>query len=446
MDPYGPTGTIKLSCIGFHLRDDHWGLNLRGLRMKFHKNVTMFDFAGIPIVANYDNGIIIGLTAAGAEICRKLLVEDLDRSEISLVDQSLFDQLSNSCFFEGPRYPPALKTVYFHVTSRCDLTCQGCYSYKEGRNSCEDPSLECIKKALDEISSRGISQLVISGGEPFLRDDLPDIVAYAKEVCGIPSLAILSNGLHIDQSSLHRLSGHSPCISISFDGYSAESQAHIRGTQNYSKLVDSIKQIKSAGIQGHIIATIHALNIEDVLQYVTLSKRLGVTINFSLISFTSSDPHTAGLIPSPSQLYSLGDALFHLGSDSMAGPHGQTRLNISAKRYCGAAKNTLSIDSDGTVYPCHMLHEEKYAMGNVFIDSLANALDSDVARLFQQLDASRFETCSTCKYCEICGGGCRARSLCSSPTLAAPDPYCPLMIRFFELLEDETSRAFCAVE
>lgn len=78
MDPYGPTGTIKLSCIGFHLRDDHWGLNLRGLRMKFHKNVTMFDFAGIPIVANYDNGIIIGLTAAGAEICRKLLVEDLD--------------------------------------------------------------------------------------------------------------------------------------------------------------------------------------------------------------------------------------------------------------------------------------------------------------------------------------------------------------------------------
>ena len=98
-----------------------------------------------------------------------------------------------------------------------------------------------------------------------------------------------------------------------------------------------LKQIKSAGIQ-HIIATIHALNIEDVLQYVTLSKRLGVTINFSLISFTSSDPHTAGLIPSPSQLYSLGDALFHLGSDSMAGPHGQTRLNISAKRYCGAAK------------------------------------------------------------------------------------------------------------
>lgn len=59
MDPYGPTGTIKLSCIGFHLRNDHWGLNLRGLRMKFHKNVTMFDFAGIPIVANYDNGIII---------------------------------------------------------------------------------------------------------------------------------------------------------------------------------------------------------------------------------------------------------------------------------------------------------------------------------------------------------------------------------------------------
>ena len=81
--------------------------------MKFHKNVTMFDFAGIPIVANYDNGIIIGLTAAGAEICRKLLVEDLDRSEISLVDQSLFDQLSNSCFLRVHGIHPHCKRCIF---------------------------------------------------------------------------------------------------------------------------------------------------------------------------------------------------------------------------------------------------------------------------------------------------------------------------------------------
>ena len=298
--------------------------------------------------------------------------------------------------------------MYFHVTSRCDLTCQGCYSYKEGRNSCEDPSLECIKKALDEISSRGISQLVISGGEPFLRDDLPDIVAYAKEVCGIPSLAILSNGLHIDQSSLHRLSGHSPCISISFDGYSAESQAHIRGTQNFSKLIDSIKQIKSAGIQGHIIATIHALNIEDVLQYVTLSKRLGVTINFSLISFTSSDPHTAGLIPSPSQLYSLGDALFHLGSDSMAGPHGQTRLNISAKTLlwrCEKTRSVLIPTERSTRAICFMRKSTQWAMClSIVWPMLSIRMSRDYFSSLMHLDLRHAPLVNTAKYVAVDAG------------------------------------------
>ncbi len=55
------------------------------------------------------------------------------------------------------------------------------------------------ERALDELAAAGLATLIISGGEPFLRDDLPDIVAYAKRTCGIKSVTVLSNGTCLDR-------------------------------------------------------------------------------------------------------------------------------------------------------------------------------------------------------------------------------------------------------
>ena len=55
--------------------------------------------------------------------------------------------------------------------------------------------------------------------------------------------------------------------------------------------------------------------------------------------------------------------------------------SLSVKKVCGAGCKTLSVDADGSVYPCHMLHVGQYRMGNAITGTVEEALQSDVAAL-----------------------------------------------------------------
>lgn len=80
-----------------------------------------------------------------------------------------------------------LTTAYLHVTQRCNLECAGCYSLDDGRNSLEDAPTKSILRAVGQLAREGVSKLIVSGGEPFLRGDLPEIVRFAKKDCSTPA-------------------------------------------------------------------------------------------------------------------------------------------------------------------------------------------------------------------------------------------------------------------
>ncbi|MFR1638937.1 MAG: SPASM domain-containing protein, partial [Eggerthellaceae bacterium] len=107
-------------------------------------------------------------------------------------------------------------------------------------------------------------------------------------------------------------------------------------------------------------------------------------------------------------------------------------VNLTVKRNCGAGCKSLSVDADGTIYPCHMLHRPELAMGNAFTGAVLDALQTDVSRTFQTLDAEKFEDCGACRYLRICGGGCRARSLFESGNLESKDSYCLMTQEFYD--------------
>ena len=314
------------------------------------------------------------------------------------------------------------------------MNCVGCYSYDDQRNCLPDAPLDAIERALDELTAAGLATLIISGGEPFLRDDLPDIVAYAKRTCGIKAVTVLSNGTCLAEGALAALAPNVDCVSISFDGCSASAPAYIREEQRFDELVAAVKAVQAAGIQAHIIPTVHARNIDDLAEYVRLSKDLGATLNFSLLT-CAPDDELAALLPDEEALRKLGASILTLdGGKPLALMDAPVGLNLTVKRSCGAGYRGVSIAADGTVYPCHMLHRPELAMGNVFDGTLAEALESEVSARCRALDAANFEGCATCRYERICGGGCRARSLFASGSLESPDSYCAMTLEFYDRL------------
>ena len=378
--------------------------------MRFTEEVVLFDFAGIPMVGCLDTGYAIGLTEQGAAVCARMLEEDVPEDDVTAVDPALLEHLARGGFFQRVVAEPRVLSAYLHVTQRCNLACAGCYSLDEHRNRLADAPLADMKRAVEGLAAAGLSQLIISGGEPFLREDLPDIVEHAKRVCGIASVTVLSNGTRMTEEALERLAPNVDCVSVSFDGCSAAAPAYI-------------------------IPTVHAKNVDDLASYVQLSRDLGASLNFSLLTCEPDDEVLGGLLPGADELRMLGRALLTLDNGkplpAMDAPVG---VNLTVKRNCGAGCKSLSVDTDGTIYPCHMLHRPELAMGNAFTDAVLDALQTDVSRTLQTLDAEKFEDCGACRYLRICGGGCRARSLFESGNLESKDSYCLMTQEFYDVL------------
>lgn len=410
--------------------------------MKLSEQTTLFEFHDIPMAGNLDNGALIGLTPAGRDICARMLHGEVADHEVSSVDPSLLDCLKSGGFVEAPPSSSKLKSAYLHVTQRCNLRCIGCYSLDETRSNAVDAPLEHVLKAVAELARGGISNLVISGGEPLLRNDLPKIAQFAKDECSIPFIDILTNGTLVDKTSISALRGLASRVSVSFDGYADDQPSFIRGKQRFSQLSKAIGTIHDCGISTHIIVTIHSQNIDELEEYSNLAKRLGATINFSLLSCPENTSGAGNLTPNEHDLERLALNMVEFDrAAKVSVSDAPLSSSLRVRKNCGAGVRTVSVTADGSVYPCHLLHIDALKMGNLFEDSIETVLQSTVSRDFSCIDVSALKHCSSCQVRQFCGGGCRARSLFSFGSLTEKDPYCSLMTTFYNQIGYLLSRS-----
>lgn len=388
----------------------------------------LFSLGSIPMIGNLDNGAVARLTPEGAELCQRMAEEDVSEDDIPDSCKELVELLSAACFFEGtPCDSSRIYTAYLHVTQRCNLDCTGCYSRSALRNALDDPSIEQLKHAIIELAKGGTQRLIISGGEPFLRDDLSVLAAYAKEL-GIGFVAILTNGTITDDAVLAELSSFVDVISVSFDGSSSDAVPHVRHKQLFSVLVDTVKPIQHAGIAAHILPTLHSLNIDEIPEYGKLAQKLGCSLSFSML--TGLADKLGELALNDEQLTRLGHmaARGEIGLDNDASF--DVTAGLQAKKNCGAGVTEVSVDADGSVYPCHMLQFPEFRMGNLFSGTLEDALASRVAKQFAALHVDNLAGCSECTRRYLCGGGCRAEAYYAKDLLSVPHSSCVLNQHF----------------
>lgn len=121
--------------------------------------------------------------------------------------------------------------VVLEVTNRCNLACPVCFADASAANH-NDLSLEAIaKRCRTLLASGGPFNIQLSGGEPTLRNDLPDVIALIRSM-GFPFLQLNTNGIRLarDAEYVRRLKQAGlDCVFLQFDGVTEDVYRVIRG-------------------------------------------------------------------------------------------------------------------------------------------------------------------------------------------------------------------------
>lgn len=158
-------------------------------------------------------------------------LSDAQNVVIQLVARGIENGDAHSCIADD------MKQLHFYLTNGCNLHCPHCYMYS-GQKQRDELSGADIKKVLTDFSSFGGKAVSFSGGEVTTRQDLLDIVSYAHSL-GL-RVRILTNGTLWTETMVKQYAPLISAVQVSVDGYSEETNARVRGLNNFNKAVAAI--------------------------------------------------------------------------------------------------------------------------------------------------------------------------------------------------------------
>lgn len=210
--------------------------------------------------------------------------------------------------------------VLLEVTRRCNLNCRFCFA--NGGTPQEDPSQDELKEAIRDIVRQcGRPLLQFSGGEPTLRDDLPELVKFAKEA-GCSYVQVNTNGIRLVEDSQFAKALADAGVDIvflQFDGTNDAIYETLRG-KPLLKVKEKAIAVCAALRMGvtlvpTVVSGVNDLNLGDLLRYAA-ARVPGVRgIHFQPVSYFGRYPD----MPAAEQRYTLDQLMTDIAEQANIG-------------------------------------------------------------------------------------------------------------------------------
>ena len=361
-----------------------------------------------------------GAPLAGGRSGMMKMPSNLDRKIrlLQLSKRQLFIRLMvNGLYFRARKLaakPTPMKAVTITVTRRCNSRCTMCDIWRLGIKKDELSR----KQILDFLSSPIFTELVeldLTGGEPLLRKDLPEIIKRATgpgehRLKNLKTLALATNGLLPDtierqvRSLLDAIDGRFDLALVcSLDGF-GELHDKIRGVKGaYEKSRETIGKLnglkkEAPNFRLGIKTTILPKNIHRLPELMAFSADNGFFHIISPVLFTEKRFHNfrrKERLEVVDKYHAELQCLYE--GKHFEGSHFARimRDSIEAGRRregCSAAMDHVFVEGDGEVYPCPVT---PVSMGNIRYDSAESIFHSPKNRAVVR-KAGHFKNCRTC--------------------------------------------------
>ncbi len=151
------------------------------------------------------------------------------------------------------------RVLQIHPLGRCNLACAHCYSSSSPRATSLLPTA-LATRAVRDAAAAGYGRLAISGGEPLLYDDLPALIAAARDA-GM-SVSAATNGTLLDARGLDRVAGLD-LLAISLDG-APETHDRMRGKHAFARMVRHLDGLRASGVPFGFAFTLTQHNLHEL--------------------------------------------------------------------------------------------------------------------------------------------------------------------------------------
>lgn len=330
-------------------------------------------------------------------------------------------------------HPASRSSYILELTTRCTQNCRYCYNVWKLRPDIVSGELdtqgwrELIAKLQDEAGCRVVT---FSGGEPLLRDDWRDILAFCRRR-GLESILITNGGL-LDAEALAFCLDHG-VIMFELTLLGADTETHDRLTRtpgSWKQALAAMARLYKAGVSwcGVVVATRE--NIAQTRQTVEMIIALGATA----VMFNRFNPGGEGarhleLLPSIEQVQEALAAVDELAAAynlfaSASIPIMPCLLDIRPYRhisfgFCAAGRDDAyyAIGPDGRVRPCN---HTATVLGDLRTQRWAEIAASPALAAFTSTVP---QVCRPCPGLNACRAGCRAASEVCLGSLAEPEPW-----------------------
>ena len=309
----------------------------------------------------------------------------------------------------GLRDLPGPKVLHWTVTRFCPRQCVYCYAEPLHGSEAKDSTLprSDLARIFDESAALGAQLFVISGSEPFLRADLPEIMGDALKVGIAPSITTKHP---ISMSLAERIaSAGMPHLSISLDTPSPMGNQLLIGSRRYpSQVLKSTANLAKAGVKFSFQAVITRLNAADIHQLARFAARTGALV-LQLVPFEAVRRPLTAL---GNQDIALEDAdVVRATAAQLSKEFPQLRVEVFNKSgetsgyNCDIGMTKLFFLPDGTVHRCYKLADDLTLRGkNLQQCTVAEAWhDPDFGTLISPpREAYRSSACGSCARFKRC--------------------------------------------
>jgi heme b synthase len=337
-----------------------------------------------------------------------------------------------------------LRLVAWEVTRKCNLNCVHCRASSErGPYPGEMGTHKCLT-VLEEIRNAGEPIVILTGGEPLLREDIFDLAQRGTDL-GL-RMVMATNGTLLTSRIIDRIMGSGiKRLSISIDGADERQHDQFRKVPGaFKAALEGIRLLREAGVEFQINTTVTRHNVDDLSDLLDLAVRLGAVAHHIFLLVPTGRAREMSDQEIDAMTYETVLRWFYRMRDRVGihlkatcAPHYYRILRQEARRkgetvdfktygldavtrgcLCGTA--FCFVSHRGIMQPCGYLEIKCGDLNEAPFDSIWR--DSEIYNQLRDYSAYKGK-CGRCEYLQFCGG-CRARAFEATGDFLEEEPLC----------------------